>query len=121
MAELPQGTVTFLFTDIEGSTRLLHELGDHYASVLMEHRSKLRVVFNRHHGVEVGTEGDSFFVAFSKATDSRVDPSCIEYFPFVPIRFLDISRESVQRSQNTESIPGKHRYRERNKSNAFLL
>jgi predicted ATPase/class 3 adenylate cyclase len=66
----PQGTVTFLFTDIEGSTRLLHELGDRYADVLAEHRRTLREVFARHGGVEVGTEGDSFFVAFAKASDA---------------------------------------------------
>src|SRR5690348_18432862 len=52
--ELPTGTVTFLFTDIEGSTRLLHELGaDAYASRLAEHRRVLRAAFVRHDGVEV--------------------------------------------------------------------
>jgi predicted ATPase/class 3 adenylate cyclase len=66
----PQGTVTFLFTDIEGSTRLLQELGDGYADVLAEHRRTLRDEFARHGGVEVGTEGDSFFVAFAKASDA---------------------------------------------------
>ena len=48
MRELPGGTVTFLFTDIEGSTRLLHELGDRYADVLAEHRRVLRDSFARH-------------------------------------------------------------------------
>jgi len=67
---LPQGTVTFLFTDIEGSTRLLQELGDAYADVLADHRRTLRDEFARHGGVEVGTEGDSFFVAFAKASDA---------------------------------------------------
>jgi predicted ATPase len=62
--------VTLLFTDIEGSTRLLLELGDRYASALLEHRRVLRGVFQRHHGVEIGTEGDAFFYAFSKATDA---------------------------------------------------
>jgi class 3 adenylate cyclase len=52
MRDLPTGTVTFLFTDIEGSTRLLHELGDGYASALGEHRRVLREAFARHHGVE---------------------------------------------------------------------
>src|ERR1044072_8093450 len=65
----PQGTVTFLFTDIEGSTRLLETLGDGYADVLAEHRRALREEFARYGGVEVGTEGDSFFVAFAKASD----------------------------------------------------
>jgi predicted ATPase/class 3 adenylate cyclase len=67
---LPHGTVTFLFTDIEGSTRLLQELGDEYADVLAEHHRMLREEFARHCGVEVGTEGDSFFVAFAKASDA---------------------------------------------------
>jgi predicted ATPase/class 3 adenylate cyclase len=68
--ELPRGTVTFLFTDIEGSTRLLHELGDRYADVLAEHRRVLRETFSRHGGVEVDTQGDAFFVAFARASDA---------------------------------------------------
>jgi WD40 repeat protein/class 3 adenylate cyclase/energy-coupling factor transporter ATP-binding protein EcfA2 len=70
MTELPAGTVTFLFTDIEGSTRLLHELGDRYADVLTDHRRLLREVFGRHNGREVDTQGDSFFVAFGDADDA---------------------------------------------------
>ena len=70
MRELPSGTVTFLFTDIEGSTRLLHELGDRYAEVLAEHRRVLRDAFERHGGVEVDTQGDAFFVAFQRAGDA---------------------------------------------------
>jgi predicted ATPase/class 3 adenylate cyclase len=69
-AELPSGTVTFLFTDIEGSTRLLHELGQEYAEVLAEHRRVLREAFARHGGVEVDTQGDAFFVAFARASDA---------------------------------------------------
>jgi predicted ATPase len=70
VGELPGGTVTFLFTDVEGSTRLLHELGDAYADVLGEHRKALRECFGRHGGVEVDTQGDAFFVAFAKASDA---------------------------------------------------
>jgi predicted ATPase/class 3 adenylate cyclase len=70
MQELPRGTVTLLFTDIEGSTRLLHELGDRYAAVLAEHRRVLRDAFERHGGVEVDTQGDAFFVAFQRAGDA---------------------------------------------------
>jgi predicted ATPase len=70
MRDLPTGTVTFLFTDIEGSTRLLHELGDGYAGALGEHRRVLREAFARHHGVEVDTQGDAFFVAFARATEA---------------------------------------------------
>jgi predicted ATPase len=69
--ELPSGTVTFLFTDVEGSTRLLHELGaDAYAQALTEHRSVLRMAFAAHGGVEVDTQGDAFFVAFPSAPDA---------------------------------------------------
>ncbi|MDX6414983.1 MAG: hypothetical protein QOH23_2393, partial [Gaiellaceae bacterium] len=70
MPELPVGTVTFLFTDIEGSTRLLHELGDGYAPALAKHRDTLRGAFAANHGVEVDTQGDAFFVAFHKASDA---------------------------------------------------
>ncbi len=70
MSALPQGTVTFLFTDIEGSTRLLRELGDGYAGALAEHRRTLRDAFVRHDGVEVDTQGDAFFVVFAKASDA---------------------------------------------------
>jgi predicted ATPase/class 3 adenylate cyclase len=65
---LPTGTVTFLFTDIEGSTRLLQQLGaSGYADALAEHRRVLREAFLRHEGVEVDTQGDAFFVAFPTA------------------------------------------------------
>jgi predicted ATPase/class 3 adenylate cyclase len=68
MPDLPSGTVTFLFTDIEGSTKLLHELGaDGYAEALAEHRRVLRAAFAAHEGVEVDTQGDAFFVAFPTA------------------------------------------------------
>jgi predicted ATPase/class 3 adenylate cyclase len=68
LQELPSGTVTFLFTDVEGSTRLLRELGpDGYASALAEHRRILREAFGAHDGVEVDTQGDAFFVAFPTA------------------------------------------------------
>jgi predicted ATPase len=59
-----------LFTDIEGSTRLLHDLGERYADVLAEHRRVLREAFSRHGGVEVDTQGDAFFVAFARAADA---------------------------------------------------
>jgi predicted ATPase len=70
MRKLPAGTVTFLFTDIEGSTRLLQELGDSYAEALAEHRRLLRDSFRRHGGVEVDTQGDAFFVVFARANDA---------------------------------------------------
>jgi class 3 adenylate cyclase len=67
MRDLPSGTVTFLFTDIEGSTRLLDELGERYVKALEEHRRALRDAIARHDGVEVDTQGDAFFVAFPTA------------------------------------------------------
>jgi predicted ATPase len=68
--ELPTGTVTLLFTDIEGSTRLLQEIGDRYADVLAGHRRVLRETFQSHGGVEVDTQGDAFFYAFTSATEA---------------------------------------------------
>jgi len=69
-SELPTGTVTFLFTDIEGSTLLLRELGDGYTEVLAEHHRVLREEWRRYEGVEVDTQGDAFFVAFARASDA---------------------------------------------------
>ncbi|HEY6104284.1 MAG TPA: adenylate/guanylate cyclase domain-containing protein [bacterium] len=66
--DLPAGTVTFLFTDVEGSTKVLHELGPlAYADALTEHRRLVREAVARHGGVEVDTQGDAFFVAFATA------------------------------------------------------
>jgi class 3 adenylate cyclase len=68
MRELPRGTVTFLFTDIEGSTRLLEQLGtEAYAQALADHRKVIRAACAAQGGVEVDTEGDAFFVAFPTA------------------------------------------------------
>jgi predicted ATPase/class 3 adenylate cyclase len=67
---LPSGTVTLLMSDIEGSTRLLHELGPDWPSVLEEHHQRLRDAFGAHGGAEVGVEGDSFLVAFEAAVDA---------------------------------------------------
>src|SRR6478735_546390 len=66
--QLPRATVTFLFTDVEGSTRLLHELGaDAYAEALAEHRRIIRGACVAQDGVEVDTQGDAFFFAFPTA------------------------------------------------------
>ncbi|HEY3051549.1 MAG TPA: adenylate/guanylate cyclase domain-containing protein [Gaiellaceae bacterium] len=70
MRDLPTGTVTFLFTDIEGSTKLLEELDDAYADALAAHRKVLRKAFADHGGAEVDTQGDAFFVAFARASDA---------------------------------------------------
>src|SRR6266540_985405 len=70
LRDLPTGVVTLLFTDVEGSTRLLHELGDDYGEALHEHRRRLRGVFADHEGIEVDTQGDAFFVAFARASNA---------------------------------------------------
>ena len=68
MRQLPTGTVTFLVTDIEGSTRLIEQLGEEgYSHALAEHRRVVREACERHEGVEVDTQGDAFFVAFRTA------------------------------------------------------
>jgi predicted ATPase/class 3 adenylate cyclase len=70
MAQLPTGTVTFLFTDIEGSTRLARAEGARWLTLLERHQALMREAFGRHGGVEVATEGDSFFVVFPSAPES---------------------------------------------------
>jgi predicted ATPase/class 3 adenylate cyclase len=70
MAEAPTGTVTLLFSDIEGSTRLLQQTGDAYADLLSEHRRLLSEAFERHNGFHVDSEGDAFFVTFASAGDA---------------------------------------------------
>ena len=70
MTELPGGTVTFLFTDVECSTDLVKRLQERYAEVLATHCDLLRGVFAAHRGVEVGTQGDALFVAFGHARDA---------------------------------------------------
>src|ERR671937_711593 len=70
MPDVPSGTATLLFTDIEGSTRLLKQLRERYAEVLAEHQRLLREAFAAHGGHEIDTQGDSFFVAFASARDA---------------------------------------------------
>jgi predicted ATPase/class 3 adenylate cyclase len=70
MSGLPSGTVTFLFTDIEGSTRLLRRLGERYAEVVGRHDRVVRAACAGHGGREVSTQGDAFFVAFPRAADA---------------------------------------------------
>src|SRR5262245_1148114 len=74
--DLPRGTVTFLYTDIEGSTRLLRQLGpDLYAEALADHRRVLRDAFLAHGGVEVDNQGDAFFSAFPTAAGAAASAS----------------------------------------------
>src|SRR6266508_5693712 len=70
VAELPTGTVTLLFSDVDGSTELVKRLGEHYGDVLAEHRRLLRAAFAESRGIEIDTQGDAFFVAFGSARDA---------------------------------------------------
>jgi class 3 adenylate cyclase len=67
---LPSGTVTFVFTDIEGSTGLLKQLGERYDELLTDHRRIVRDTFTSLNGVEIDTQGDAFFFAFGRARDA---------------------------------------------------
>src|SRR6266508_942834 len=113
---LPTGTVSLLCTDIEGSTRLLHILGERYAEALAEHRRLLRAAFGEHRGSEVDTQGDAFFYACPRATAGK---SCLPsqrgiFFPKnSPTRSAcgtsasTVSRTSLARNGSTSSsFPG---------------
>jgi class 3 adenylate cyclase len=70
VSTLPAGTVTFLFTDVEGSTRLMRELGDGYGDVLREQRRILREAVAGRDGQEIDTQGDAFFFSFARARNA---------------------------------------------------
>ncbi|MGZ8781879.1 MAG: adenylate/guanylate cyclase domain-containing protein [Gaiellaceae bacterium] len=70
MSSLPDGTVTFVFTDVEGSTRLLQQLGDRYAEVVRDHRRLVRDALGGAGGTEIDTQGDAFFFSFPRARDA---------------------------------------------------
>ena len=70
MSSLPEGTVTFVFTDVEGSTRLLQQLGDRYAEVARDHRRLVREALGNAGGTEIDTQGDAFFFSFARARDA---------------------------------------------------
>jgi class 3 adenylate cyclase len=67
---LPSGTVTFVFSDIEGSTALLKQLAGDYGDLIAEHRRIVRDTFGEHKGGEIDTQGDAFFFAFARARDA---------------------------------------------------
>ena len=103
-------TRTFLFSDIEGSTRLLRRLGDAYADVLGDHRRRLRAAFAAHNGDERGTEGDSFFVVFERAADAiaaAVDGQLALQDGAVRVRMGRLGRPSPIRSRGHRSIARK--------------
>jgi class 3 adenylate cyclase len=84
MQHQPTGTVTLLFTDIEGSTRLVQHLGKRYSEVLSECRALLRSAFQQHHGHEVDTQGDAFFVSFPRASDAIAAAVAAQLRPLYP-------------------------------------
>src|SRR5512141_1594578 len=78
MIEPLTGTVTLFFSDIEGSTRLLHERGDEYAELLAEHRRVVRARFSQNRGREVDTQGDAFFAVFARAGEAVAAAQAIQ-------------------------------------------
>lgn len=80
--DLPTGTITLLFTDIESSTRLLQQLGDRYVKVLADCRNLMRQTFAQYHGHEIDTQGDAFFVVFARATDAVTAAATIQRILF---------------------------------------
>ena len=78
MSELPTGTVTFYFSDIEGSTRLIQQLGDRYPEVLLAHHTIQREALQANHGHELRTEGDSFFIVFDSALNACAGAAAVQ-------------------------------------------
>src|SRR6185312_8765743 len=85
----PSGTVTLLFSDIEGSTLLLRRTGDAYPELLERHRTLLREAFESHGGQVLGTEGDGFFVAFASAVSAAAAAVDGQRDEFPPLNTLD--------------------------------
>ena len=69
-SDLPTGTVTFLFSDVEGSTRLVRQLGERYPELLADHHRLLRAAFEAHGGWEMDSQGDGFCVVFARASEA---------------------------------------------------
>jgi hypothetical protein len=110
---LPAGTVTLLFTDIEGSTRLLQQLGEKYTDLLAAHQQLLREACETNGGSVASTQGDSFFVAFPRAVDvpgEQADPEGHSLFPYlepvlpgVPV-VPDLSRVPVAEPEHFQGV-----------------
>src|SRR2546427_1635119 len=78
MTSLPTGTVTFFFSDIEGSTRLIQQLGEQYPDVLLAHHTIQREALAANRGHELRTEGDSFFIVFESALDACAGAAAVQ-------------------------------------------
>ncbi|HEX6867863.1 MAG TPA: tetratricopeptide repeat protein, partial [Candidatus Limnocylindrales bacterium] len=76
--DLPSGRLAFFFSDVEGSTRLLTDLGDRYAGLLAEVQREIRAAFAAHRGLEISTEGDSFFAVFGSSLDGVVAAATVQ-------------------------------------------
>ena len=107
---VPIGTVTFVFTDIEGSTDLLKRLGDRYVEVVAQHRRILREEFSRRSGVEMDTQGDAFFFSFARARDA-VAAAVATQLRLASHRWPDETRVCVRMSLHTgEPVVGEDGY-----------
>src|SRR5687767_8839634 len=111
MSELPSGTVTFLFTDIEGSTQLLKRLaGERYGEVLAEHQRIIREAAAERGGREIDTQGDSFFFAFSRA-NAAVGAAVVAQRALVEHDWPEGARVRVRMGLHTgEPTVGEERY-----------
>ena len=110
MADLPEGTVTFLFTDVDRSTELVKRLKERYGTVLAKHRALLRAAFVEHGGAEIDTQGDAFFVAFSRARDA-VAAAIAAQRALAEHRWPDEAPVSVRMGLHTgEAYPAEHGY-----------
>ncbi len=110
MVELPSGTVTFLFTDIEGSTELLKRLGDRYADVLGEHQQLIRAAAEERGGREIDTQGDSFFVAFARA-NAALGAAVVSQRALAEYEWPEGAEVRVRMGLHTgEPLVGKERY-----------
>src|ERR1700730_17246976 len=78
MTKLPTGTVTFFFSDIEGSTRLIQQLGERYPEVLLAHHTIQREALAANGGHELRTEGDSFFIVFGSALEACAGAAAVQ-------------------------------------------
>jgi class 3 adenylate cyclase len=110
MRDLPRGTITFLFADIEGSTRLLKRLGDRYAELLSDYQRIIRKTLVEAGGHEIDTQGDSFFVAFGRAKDA-LEGSVAAQRALAAHHWPDGARVHVRMGLHTgEPIVGEDRY-----------
>jgi class 3 adenylate cyclase len=110
VADLPEGTVTFLFTDVDRSTELVKRLQERYGAVLAKHRALLRAAFVEHGGAEIDTQGDAFFVAFTRARDA-IAAAIAAQRALAEHRWPDEAPVSVRMGLHTgEAYPAEHGY-----------